>query len=523
MIPPMEPGRDGPVPHKGHQGPARMDITLSNITMQFPGTRALDDVSLTLHTGEVHGLIGENGAGKSTLVSILGGSLAPSSGSIAIGSEKLHLTSPRDALLRGIAHVSQEGSLVPALTGAENIFLGAEPRRFGVVRRTALRDAAAQALARWFPDVSIDLDRPVGELPMADRKVIEIVRALRGQVHLLILDEPTATLPAREKEQLWRIIRSLPPRGVGVVLISHFLSEIKALSDRITVLRDGRLIATEPADRMTEAGMVDLMLRRATGEGRAAQAARAPMGRDTVLTLRNWRAGRIEIPDFTLQAGEIVGLIGLTGAGHVGFARSLHNPAGVQADALTIAGRPVTPRDVRTMLAAGLALVPDHRMEYALIGDWDLRENLAMVHTTHAATAGILSIRREETEARRIMRLLNVKAHGSGQALKTLSGGNKQKISIGKWLYGAEGRYRVMIFIEPTEGVDIGAKAEIYAEMRRLAAQGTGIIIASSDLGEVAELAHRVIPFAGGRPGPAIMAADFSEARFIQSMSGAAA
>lgn len=500
-----------------------MDITLSNITMQFPGTRALDDVSLALHTGEVHGLIGENGAGKSTLVSILGGSLAPTSGSIAIGSEKLHLTSPRAALLRGIAHVSQEGSLVPALTGAENIFLGAEPRRFGVIHRAALRAAATEALSRWFPEVAIDLDRPVGELPMADRKVIEIVRALRGQVHLLILDEPTATLPVREKEQLWRIIRSLPPRGVGVVLISHFLSEIKALSDRITVLRDGRLIATEPADRMSEGRMVDLMLRRTDDTRRASANVHAPRTGDPVLALRNWRSGRIEVSDFTLHEGEIVGLIGLTGAGHVGFARALHNPAGVQVDALSIAGRPVIPRDVRAMLSAGLALVPDHRMEYALIGDWNLRENLAMVHTRHAATAGILSPRKEEAEARRVMRLLNVKAHGSGQTLKTLSGGNKQKISIGKWLYGAEGRYRVMIFIEPTEGVDIGAKAEIYAEMRRLAAQGVGILIASSDLGEVAELAHRVIPFTGGRPGPAIPATEFSEARFIQSMSGVAA
>lgn len=500
-----------------------MDITLSNITMQFPGTRALDDVSLTIRTGEVHGLIGENGAGKSTLVSILGGSLAPSSGSIAIGGQKVQLASPRDALLRGIAHVSQEGSLVPALTGAENIFLGAEPRVMGVVRRGALRSAAQEALARWFPQVNIDLDRPVGDLPMADRKVIEIVRALRGQVHVLILDEPTATLPAREKEQLWQIIRSLPPRGVGVVLISHFLSEIKALSDRITVLRDGRLIATDSAAKMTEAQMVDLMLRRSGHDRKAGQAARPAIGGDAVLSVRNWRAGRVEVPEFRLHAGEIVGLIGLTGAGHVGFARSLHNPAGVHADEIRIAGRTVQPRNVRSMLGAGLALVPDHRMEYALIGEWDLRENLAMVHATHAATAGVLSIRREETEARRVMRLLNVKAHGSGQLLKTLSGGNKQKISIGKWLYGAEGRYRVMVFIEPTEGVDIGAKAEIYAEMRRLAAQGVGILIASSDLIEVAELAHRVIPFVGQKPGPAIEAADFSEARFIQSMSGVAA
>jgi ABC-type sugar transport system ATPase subunit len=501
-----------------------MDIALSRITMQFPGTRALDDVSVTFRTGEVHGLIGENGAGKSTLVGVLGGGLQPTSGAISIDGAPVAFPSPRAALLKGVALVSQEGSLVPGLDGAENILLGAEPQAGGMIRRGALRAAAAAALAKWFPDVPVDLDTPVGLLPMADRKVIEIVRALRGDVRLLILDEPTATLPAREKDQLWRIIRALPERGVGVVLISHFLSEIKALSDRITVLRDGRLIATEPAAALDEAQLVDMMLRRTGGTtaARGRAEALAPGG-EVVLSVRGWRAGRVEVPAFDLRAGEIVGLIGLTGAGHVGFARSLHNPTGVRCERLRVAGRDVAPRDVRAMLAAGVALVPDHRMEYALIGEWDLRENLAMVHARHAATAGVLSRGREEAEARRVMRLLNVKAFGPGQLLRTLSGGNKQKISIGKWLYGAEGRYKVMIFVEPTEGVDIGAKAEIYAEMRRLARAGVGILVASSDLIEIETIAHRVLPFVDLRPAAEIPSAAFSEARFIQSMSGAAA
>src|SRR6478609_6059770 len=188
-----------------------MEVLLTDITMQFPGTLALSKVDASFRTEEVHGLIGENGAGKSTLVSILGGSLHPTGGSIRIGGEAVRLESPRDALLRGIAHVSQEGSLVPALTGAENILLGAEPTGpGGMIRGSALRGEAAALVERWFPEVAIDLNRPVADLPMADRKVIEIVRALRGDVTLVILDEPTATLPAREKEQLWKIIRSLP-------------------------------------------------------------------------------------------------------------------------------------------------------------------------------------------------------------------------------------------------------------------------------------------------------------------------
>lgn len=501
-----------------------MDVRLSGITQQFPGTRALSDVTVTFRSNEVHGLIGENGAGKSTLVSVLGGSLQPTAGTVEIGGAPVVLASPRDALVRGIAHVSQEGSLVPALTGAENILLGDEPRvAGGVIRRGALRQRAAALVARWFPKVAIDLDRPVGELPMADQKIIEIVRALRGDVSLVILDEPTATLPAREKEQLWSTIRSLPAQGVGVVLISHFLSEIKALSDRITVLRDGRLICTEDAARLDEGALVDMMLRRTGGDAsvRAKAQARAPG--PVALAVRDWRVGGVRVPEFTLRAGEIVGLIGLTGSGHFGFARSLYNGSGVTCAAFEVAGQPTLPGPPRTMQQAGIALVPDHRMENALIGDWDLRENLGLVHPEHAASGGILFRRREEAESGRVMRLLNVKAHSSGQLLRTLSGGNKQKISIGKWLYGAEGRYRVMIFIEPTEGVDIGAKAEIYAEMRRLTAAGTAIVIASSDLLEIETVAHRAVPFVSLAPGADISRDRFSEATFIAAISGAAA
>lgn len=501
-----------------------MDTRLTDITMQFPGTRALDGVSVSFRSDEVHGLIGENGAGKSTLVNVLGGSLQPTSGRITIGDAEVKLKTPRDALLRGIAHVSQEGSLVHGLDGAGNILLGAEPRTAGVIAQGRLKAEAAALVQRWFPQVAIDLDAPVGGLPMADRKVIEIVRALRGDVRLLILDEPTATLPAREKEQLWSIIRGLPKQGVGVILISHFLSEIKALSDRITVLRDGRHVVTEKAEALSEGQLVDLMLRRSGDSKMKEQREAARRTGEVALQVAGWQAGRIRVPQFQVHEGEIVGLIGLTGSGHFGFARSLYNPAGATCDKCEVGGRAVQVHKAHTMRDAGIALVPDHRMENALIGDWDLRENLAMVHPQHAVVAkGVLSRRREETESQRVMRLMNVKAHSSAQALKTLSGGNKQKISIGKWLYGAQDRYKVMIFIEPTEGVDIGAKAEIYAEMRRLAGQGVAIIIASSDLIEIETMADRVVPFVDQSARAELARPQFSESAFITAMSGVAA
>lgn len=501
-----------------------MSVSLSGIVMQYPGTRALDDVSVDFRFDEVHGLIGENGAGKTTLVSILGGSRQPTAGEIAIDGRTTTLGSAGDALRKGIAHVSQEGSLVPALSAAQNILLGGEPRMgLGIIDRRALKKRAAELLARWFPDVAVDLDAPVESLPMADQKVIEIVRALRGDIRLLILDEPTATLPAREKENLWRIIRTLPARGVGIVLISHFLSEVKALSDRITVLRDGRHIATRPAAETTEAQLVDYMLQRsgAPAAARGESAGERRVG-DTVYEVTGWQAGNIHVDRFSIRAGEIVGLVGLTGAGHFGFARSIYTGEGVTAGTSRLNGEGLTRIDARGMQRRGVAFVPDQRMENALIGDWDVRENLAMVHPQHAAIGGlgILSPSRERREAGAIMSLLNVKAHSSAQMIKDLSGGNKQKVSIGKWLYGADARYSLMIFVEPTEGVDIGAKREIHSQLKRLAGQGAAIIVTSSDLMEIADIADRVVPFVNGRAAGEIARADFSEQRFISAMAG---
>ncbi|MBR7652951.1 sugar ABC transporter ATP-binding protein [Brucella oryzae] len=501
-----------------------MAVSLSQIVMSYPGTLALDQVSAEFRFDEVHGLIGENGAGKTTLVSILGGSKSPTSGTITIDGAEVKLSSAGDALRKGIAHVSQEGSLVPGLTGAQNILLGDEPRMgVGIIDSRKLLARANELLGRWFPQVSIDLNQQVDMLPMADQKIIEIVRALRGNVRLLILDEPTATLPAREKESLWEIIKTLPKQGVGIVLISHFLSEIKALSDRITVLRDGRHIATLQAEDSSEAQLIDHMLQRTGGEDASEQEIQPVRAfGNVVLDVSDWKAGGVEVEHFAIHAGEIVGLIGLTGAGHFGFARSLYAASGVTDGTYRFQGEVQAKVDARTMQKKGVALVPDHRMENALVGDWDVRENLAMVHPSYATFAGtgILFMRREAREADRMMELMNVKAHSRSQFVKDLSGGNKQKVSIGKWLYGADDHYRLMIFIEPTEGVDIGAKREIHAQMRRLAEKGVAVLVTSSDLMEVADVADRVIPFVNGHPGPEIGRDAFSEAKFIAAMAG---
>ncbi|MBS7538376.1 sugar ABC transporter ATP-binding protein [Ancylobacter lacus] len=503
-----------------------MAIELDDIIVDYPGTRALDRVSVAFRTDEVHGLIGENGAGKTTLVSILGGGRLPTEGRMRLDGAEVRLASPGEALARGIAHVSQEGSLVPGLTGAQNILLGAEPRRLGVVvRRAALRAQAQAMLARWFPDLTIDLDRPVETLPYADQKIIEIVRALRGDIRILILDEPTATLPAREKERLWAIIRRLPAQGVGVVLISHFLSEILALSDRITVLRDGRLVRTFAAAGATEGELTALMLQRGHGPTESGvDRRRHRRAGDRVVEVSGWRIPEAQVGAFHIGAGEIVGLIGLTGSGHFAFARSLYDAPDLEAGTLRLGGEAVPRVAAHEMRRRGVAFIPDHRMIHSLIGDWSARENLAMVHPEAGAVApGILSPRRETAEARAVMQRLSVKASSPEQAVGELSGGNKQKISIGKWLYGAGGRYRLMIFVEPTEGVDIGAKREIHDLLRRLADDGAAILVASSDLIEIADLATRVVSFVNGQALGDLEWPNFSEQSFIAAMSGATA
>lgn len=500
-----------------------MGVALNDIVMDFPGARALDHVTVEFRFDEVHGLIGENGAGKSTLMSVLAGTQAPTAGALALDGQPVRFASTRDALARGIALVSQEGSLVPALTGAQNILLGDEPRRAGFVNRTRVARRADDLVRNWFPGVEIRLDCPVEQLPMADRKVIEIVRALRSDIRLLILDEPTATLQSREKRLLWEIIRSLPGKGVGVVLISHFLSEVRDLSDRISVLRDGAHVATQEAASLTESDMVELMLKRGVSAGDRLRAAAPRRGASPILSVADWQVGNVRVPEFSIASGEIVGLIGLTGAGHFGFARSLYTGAGVTKGRLEVDGREVADPGPRRMQALGMGFVPDQRMENALMAEGTITENLSLVHPAAGRAGALLSRRRETRAARAVMAQLNVRATGPGQTVKTLSGGNKQKVSLGKWLYGGDMRYRILIFVEPTEGVDVGAKQEIYGHIRNFAENGVAVIIASSDLLEIEQVTHRVIPFVAGRPRGQIAVGDYSEQRFIDAMAGEAA
>jgi ribose transport system ATP-binding protein len=502
-----------------------MAIEMVGITMEFPGTRALSDVSISFREGEVHGLIGENGAGKSTLLAIMSGVLAPTSGELRVDGRPVRFRGSADAIAAGIALVSQEGSLVPMLTGADNIMLGSEPRRAGIIgRRQLLADAEALA-RRWFPNTTLDLRRPTAELPYADQKVVEILRALRSAARILILDEPTASLPAREKEELWALIQHLVAQNIGIVLVSHILSEIHAMSKRISVLRNGHLVGTLERDEVDEAGLISKMLGHARNAllARDGEVAKPPTGVPTI-EVSGWGGAGFAIEHFALYRGEIVGLIGLTRAGHAEFARSLYEPNLRLRGTLKLKGEAVQPRSSGQARRLGISMVPDQRMVNSLVGSWTVRENLALAHA-RAGTLGRLPIvmpGRETRLASAAMARLGVKAYSPEQPIEELSGGNKQKVSIGKWLYGADKAvpYAVTIFVEPTEGVDVGAKAEIHRLVRGLAASGVGVIIVSSDLLEIQVLADRVIPFFKGAAAGTIPCQSFSEQTFVTAMAG---
>ncbi|WP_448955447.1 sugar ABC transporter ATP-binding protein [Labrys neptuniae] len=509
-----------------------MTIRLEAITKRYPGVLALDRVSIEIREGRIHGIVGENGAGKSTLMGILSGAALPSTGRIVIADTPVVFDRPATAVGHGVAMVSQEGSLVPQLTGAENICLGSEPTSLrGVVDRTRVTEQAETLLARWFPQTALDLRVPVERLDFADQKIVEILRALHGNPKVLILDEPTATLPAREKQSLWVLIRRLAEAGVAVVLISHFLAEILELSDHITVLQDGRTVASMENRDISEGDLVRHMLDRGGAPARPgaerprarAEAAQAPGA--IILEAQAWRGPRFDVDSLALAAGEIVGLVGLTGAGHFDFAQSIFEPRSALGGTLSLNGRDCSRAKVAQMKSRGVAFVPDHRMRNALVPGWSVKENLSLVNVSASTLgdSGILQSRLEKAECRNLVARLGVKTASIDQKIVELSGGNKQKVSIGRWLYAVQRPFSLFVFIEPTEGVDIGAKREIHALIASLAAAGAAILVASSDLAEIAALADRVIPFKNGRNQPALGRQDLDEHHLINAIAGVAA
>ncbi|MEE1756842.1 sugar ABC transporter ATP-binding protein [Streptomyces sp. SP18CS02] len=482
-------------------------LRIEGIRKTFPGVVALDGVDFDLRRGEVHVLLGENGAGKSTLIKTLSGAHHPDAGRILAEGREVRINGAQDAERLGIATIYQEFNLVPDLTVAENIFLGRQPRRFGLIDRGRM-EAAAEALLHRV-GLRIPPRTRVRDLGIARLQMVEIAKALSLDARVLIMDEPTAVLTSEEVEKLFRIVRTLREDGVGVVFITHHLEEIAALGDRVTVLRDGRSVDQVPAST-PEAELVRLMVGRSieqqyprvrpaatTTPGDQVTPAASRASDSPLLSVRGLtRDGVFHDVSFEVRAGEVVGLAGLVGAGRTEVARAVFGADPYDAGRVDVLGRTLPRHDVNAAMGAGIGLVPEDRKGQGLLLDASVQENLGLVTLRSATRAGLVDLAAQRAAAARIADQLGVRMAGPDQHVRTLSGGNQQKIVIGKWLLADT---KVLILDEPTRGIDVGAKVEIYQLINELTASGHAVLMISSDLPEVLGMSDRVLVMAQGR------------------------
>lgn len=466
-------------------------LRIEGIRKAFPGVVALDSVDFDLRRGEVHVLLGENGAGKSTLIKMLSGAYRPDSGRILVDGSEAHIHVAQDSERLGIATIYQEFNLVPDLTVAENIFLGRQPRRFGMIDRKRMEADAAELLERV--GVPVSPRARVRELGIARLQMVEIAKALSLRARVLIMDEPTAVLTSEEVERLFAIVRTLRADGVGIIFITHHLEEIAALGDRVTVIRDGRSVGQVPAGTPQDE-LVRLMVGRSIEQQYPRE--RAEVGTALLTVDRLTRDGVFHDVSFQVRAGEVVGVAGLVGAGRTEVARAVFGADPYDQGAVQVSGSDLRRHDVNAAVTAGIGLVPEDRKGQGLVLDASVEENLGLVTLRSATRGGLVDRTGQRQAAARIAEQLGVRMAGLGQHVRTLSGGNQQKVVIGKWLLADT---KVLILDEPTRGIDVGAKVEIYQLINELTAAGAAVLMISSDLPEVLGMSDRVLVMAQGR------------------------
>jgi len=487
-------------------------LKVAGIEKSFPGVRALSGVSFEVAPGEVHALLGENGAGKSTLIKIISGVYRPDSGSIHVDGRDLRFEKPDDARKAGIATIYQELLLFPELTVAENIFMGHAPRtRFGQLDWAEMR-ARTEALLGSLDIHDLAAAQIVGALSVGNRQRVEILRALSQDARLLIMDEPTAALAEHDVKRLFEIVRRLKSRGVGIIYISHRLDEIFALADRVTVLRDGAQVGMRRVAETSSAELVQLMVGRRI-ENLFPKIA-APLGAP-VLEVRDLvRRPMTKSVSLTVRAGEIVGLAGLVGSGRSELAQTVFGVTPADSGKILLSGREVRVRSPREARAFGIAYVPEDRSTQGLVRPMSVLHNFSLASLSWLSRGGFIDRAAEETLARDGVARFSVKTSSLGQIVGRLSGGNQQKIVLGKWLANDP---KILILDEPTRGIDVGAKAEIHRLMSELAGQGLAILMISSELPEVLGMSDRVLVMREGR-----FVAEFARADATPQAVGAA-
>ena len=469
-------------------------LELEGARKTYPGVRALQGVDLGVERGEVHALLGENGAGKSTLMKVVAGAVTPDAGQMTVGGSPVALGSLEAARASGVALVYQDLSLVPQLSVGENVLLGRwATTRWGTVAWEELHAAARRHLGR----IGLDVDprRRVDELGMAERQLVEIAKALSGDVHVLLLDEPTSALSDPEARRLFGIVRDLTASGVAVVYVSHRLPEVLDIADRISVLRDGQLVATVRAAEVDEARLARMMVGRALGGAAAPAPPPADNGAPAALRARGLaRPPRLKPVDLELRAGEVVAVFGLVGSGRTRLARTLFGLEPATGGTLEVAGRPVSVRAPADAIALGIGYLGEDRAA-GIVPRMTLAENITLASLPRLGRGPLLATGQERQLARRFADELGIRAPLDRWA-ETLSGGNQQKLVLARWLCSGA---RVLVLDDPTRGIDVGAKEEVFRLVRRLAGDGAAILYLTSETREARALADRVLVMAGGR------------------------
>ncbi|OAN41814.1 sugar ABC transporter ATP-binding protein [Mycolicibacterium iranicum] len=477
-------------------------VEMRNVSIDFPGVKALDSVDFRLLPGEIHALMGENGAGKSTLIKALTGVYEIDTGTIAVGGVTQRFSGPRQAQDAGISTVYQEVNLCANLTVAENILLGREPRRWGRIDYRAMNRRAAELLGQL--DVGIEPASTLGEHPIALQQLVAIARATTVSAKVLILDEPTSSLDADEVTELFRVMRRLRDGGTAIVFVSHFLDQVYAISDRMTVLRNGRLVGEYRTATLDRVKLVAAMLGHEADllgeigdalDDRAAE--RDFTGSDPVISARDLgRTPAVRPLDLDVRRGEVVGLAGLLGSGRTELARLLFGADRATSGRITMSGRAVTLRSPRAAIANGIAFSSEDRKGEGIIGELTVRDNLVLALQARRGFARPLSNRVKDDLVDRYMEALDIRPRNPGALVKNLSGGNQQKVLLARWLITEP---HLFILDEPTRGIDVGAKAQIQKLVADLAVDGMGVVFISAELDEVARISDRIVVLRDGQ------------------------
>jgi len=489
-------------------------LEMGNISKSFPGVKALNDVQLQVRRGTVHALMGENGAGKSTLMKVLIGIYNPDQGSIIFNGKPVQIDTTETALKLGISMIHQELSPVPYMTVAENIFLGREPlNRFGLVdKRRMIADTKA-LLNRL--EINIDPTVLMKELTVASTQMVEIAKAISYDASLVIMDEPTSAITDREVAHLFRMIRTLKERGVAIIYITHKMDEVFQIADDITVLRDGRHIATVPASQTDRTSLIAMMV------GRELTAIfpkeEAPIG-EVVLSVRGLtRKGIVSNVSFDLRRGEILGLAGLMGAGRTEIIEGIFGIKKIDAGTISVNGRKVTIHSPADAIRNGMALLTEDRKLTGILPVLSVRDNITIASLEKYERAGLINDRKINEICQKEKSRLDIKTPSMGQLIKLLSGGNQQKVLVSRWLLTSP---EILILDEPTRGIDVGAKAEIHRLMCKLAQEGKAIIMISSELPEILGMSDRVLVIHEGRVGGEFLRKDATQEAIMRAATG---